>query len=244
VQENVVRGGLTQEDNGKEFVVAYVSQRLLDVETRYESIEKLCLSLYYACIKFRHYILSSTCTMLSHYDVVKYMLQKPILSGRMGKWAYSLIEYDLKYDPLQTTKGQVVADYVVDHMAITDNNACLVEVAPWKLFFDGSMCSRGQGVGCVLVSPNGAYHEFAVKLGFACMNDQAEYEDLLHGLELLKEMGVKEIEVLGDSNLVVQQIRGESQCLDGKLNRYRNQCLDIIQSLNSFQISHIPREDN
>jgi hypothetical protein len=81
-----------------------------------------------------HYILSSMCTVASLHDVVKYMLQKPILSGRMWKWAYSLIEYDLKYEPLRATKGQVVADFVVDHMAITHNNACLVEVAPWKLF--------------------------------------------------------------------------------------------------------------
>jgi ribonuclease HI len=224
--------------------VAYVSWRLLDVETRYEFIENLCLSLYYSCIKFRHYILSSTCIVVSRHDVVKYMLQKPILSGRMGKWAYSLIEYDLKYEPLRAMKGQVVADFVVDHMAVIDSDACLVEVTPWKLFFDGSVCSRGQGVGCVLVSPSGACHEFAVRLDFACTNNQAEYQGMLHGLELLRKMGVKEIEALGDFNLIVQQIRGDSQCLDGQLNEYCDQCLDIIQSLDSFQISRIPREDN
>jgi hypothetical protein len=58
----------------KKFVVAYVSQQLLDAETRYGFIEKLCLSLYYACVKFRHYILSSTCIVVSRHDVVKYML--------------------------------------------------------------------------------------------------------------------------------------------------------------------------
>jgi hypothetical protein len=64
-QENVVGGAFTQEDNGKEFVIAYISWRLLDAETRYGAIEKLCLSLYYACMKFRHYILSRTCTVVS-----------------------------------------------------------------------------------------------------------------------------------------------------------------------------------
>jgi hypothetical protein len=36
-------------------------------------------------------------------------------------------------------KGQVVADFVVDHIAITDDGVGLVEVIPWKLFFDGSV---------------------------------------------------------------------------------------------------------
>jgi hypothetical protein len=39
------------------------------------------------------------------YDVIKHMLLKPILSGRMGKWAYALVEYDLAYEPLRLMKG-------------------------------------------------------------------------------------------------------------------------------------------
>jgi hypothetical protein len=106
--------------------------------------------------------------VVSQHDVVKYMLHKPILSGRMGKWAYSLIEYDLKYEPLRAIKGQVAADFVVDYMTNTGDDAYLVEATPWKLFFDSSVCSRGQGVGCVLVPPRGMYYEFAIRLEFAC----------------------------------------------------------------------------
>jgi hypothetical protein len=40
-------------------------------------------------------------------------LLKPILSGRIGKWVYALIEYDPAYKPLRSMKGQVVADSVV-----------------------------------------------------------------------------------------------------------------------------------
>jgi hypothetical protein len=94
------------------------------------------------------------------------------------------------------------------------------------------------------VSPHDMYYEFAIRLEFACTNNQAKYEGLLHGLELLREMGVKGVEALGDSNLVIKQIKGECQCLDGTLNEYLERCLDIIRELDSFQISHIPREDN
>jgi hypothetical protein len=65
--------------NGKEYIVAYESRRLLDAETRYTFIEKLCLSLYYACTKLRHYLLSSTCYVASQTDIIKYMLQKLFL---------------------------------------------------------------------------------------------------------------------------------------------------------------------
>jgi hypothetical protein len=44
------------------------------------------------------------------------MLLKPILSGRIVKWAYALVEYDLAYEPLRSMKGQVVADFLIDHV--------------------------------------------------------------------------------------------------------------------------------
>jgi hypothetical protein len=84
-QEWVIGAILLQEEDGKEFPVAYASQHLLDAQTRYVFMEKLCLSLYYACSKFRHYILSSSSIMVCQYDVMKQMLLKPILSGRISK---------------------------------------------------------------------------------------------------------------------------------------------------------------
>jgi hypothetical protein len=50
--------------------------------------------------------------------------------------------------------------------------------------------------------------------------------------------------VFGDSNLIVQQIRGDNQCLDGVLNSYRDRCLDIIKLFDTFSIKHIPWEEN
>jgi hypothetical protein len=43
------------------------------------------------------------------------MLQNPIMSDRIGKWAYVLIEYELAYEPLKSMKGQVVVDFIVEH---------------------------------------------------------------------------------------------------------------------------------
>jgi hypothetical protein len=77
----------------------------LDMETRYQFIEKLCFSLYYACTKLRHYLLSSICIVACQTDVIKHKLHRSILSGRLGKWAYGLVEYDLVYESLKSIKG-------------------------------------------------------------------------------------------------------------------------------------------
>jgi ribonuclease HI len=66
----------------------------------------------------------------------------------------------------------------------------------------------------------------------------------LHGLEYLRDLGARDVDVFGDSNLIVQQIRGESQCLDGVLNSYRERCLDIVKLFDMFSIKYIPREEN
>jgi len=84
-EEKVIGAVLNQEDEGKEYVIAYLGRRLLDPETRYAHIEKLCLSLYFACAKMRHYLLSSTCVVACQADVIKHILYQPILRGRLGK---------------------------------------------------------------------------------------------------------------------------------------------------------------
>jgi hypothetical protein len=116
---------LTQVVVGKEGVIAYLSRKMIDVERRYTHVEKLCLMLYYACSKLRQYLLSSPCTVVSQCDVMRYMMHKPILSGRLGKLAYSLIEYELSYEPLRAMKGQVVADFIIDY-EIKADDICMV----------------------------------------------------------------------------------------------------------------------
>jgi hypothetical protein len=113
--DGVIGAMLAQENKGKEGVIAYLSRRLLSVETRYTQVEKLCLSLYYTCSKFRHYVLASPCIVVCRHDVVKHMMQRLILNGRMGNRAYSLVEYELTYESLTAVRGQVIADFIPDH---------------------------------------------------------------------------------------------------------------------------------
>jgi ribonuclease HI len=141
-------------------------------------------------------------------------------------------------------KGQVVADFIVDHAVDVDYSDNFVQLKAWGLYFDGSVCSRGQGAGCAVVSPTGVYIDLSIRLEFACTNNQVEYESLMHGLEFLRDLGARDADMFGDSNLIMQQIRGDSQCLDRVLNSYQDKCLDIIKLFDTFSIKHIPREEN
>jgi hypothetical protein len=204
-EDAVIGVVLMQVMNGKEHIITYLSRCLINIETRYSFIEKLWLFLFYACSKLWYYLLSSTCIVAYQADVIKHMLQQTILSGRIEKWAYTLIEYDLAYESLKSIKGQVIADFIVEHSINqnSDESCNLVLIHQWKLFFDGSACREGQGVGVVLISPIGAVFEQLVRLEYFCTNNQAEYEAILLSLQILSFMGVKHVEAFGDSLLVV-----------------------------------------
>jgi ribonuclease HI len=96
----------------------------------------------------------------------------------------------------------------------------------------------------MFVSPSSASFDFSSRLKTWYTNNQAEYEALLFSLELLNCMGVKHVKTFGDSQLAVQQILEEYQCLDGTLNSYLEKCWDIIHSFDEFNIRHICRAEN
>jgi hypothetical protein len=163
------------------------------------------------------------------------------MSSRIGKWAYALIEYVLAYEPLKSMKGQVVTYFIVEHR-IDDTHKLDISyltVTPWTLYFDGSVCNEGQGIGIVLVSPSNVSFNFSSRLKTYCTNNQDKYEALLFGLEHLKCMGVKHAKAFGDSLLVVQQVLKEYQCFDGTLKNYLEKCWGIIHSFYEFSILHI-----
>ena len=94
-------GCLLAQNNSKshEQAVYYLSRVLNLIETRYTLIDKLCLALYFACIKPRHYLIKSRVYVVSHIDLMKYMLNHPLIIERISKWSLALSEFTLVYFP-------------------------------------------------------------------------------------------------------------------------------------------------
>ena len=145
---------------------------------------------------------------------------------------------------IENIKGQVLADFIIEHGIDLDDKINYLTFTPWKLYFDGSVCKDGKGVGIILVSPNGVEIGMSSRLDFSCTNNQTEYEALLFGWIMLRSMEVKHVEAYGDSLLVVQQDDGEFQCLEGSLRTSLDACLEIIDYFAEFWIWHIPRHEN
>ncbi|CAL2246496.1 unnamed protein product [Prunus armeniaca] len=88
-----------------EQAVHYLSRTLNMAELNYSPIEKLCLALYFAATKLRHYMLPSVVQIISKTDLIKYMLTRPIIRGRIGKWTMALSEFTFQYVAQKSVKG-------------------------------------------------------------------------------------------------------------------------------------------
>ena len=67
------------------------------------------------------------------------------------------------------------------------------------MYFDGSLMKKGAGVGLVFVSPLGVRMRYMVHLHFPSSNNVAEYKALINGLCVAIELGIRRLDVRGDS---------------------------------------------
>ncbi|CAL2246874.1 unnamed protein product [Prunus armeniaca] len=119
-----------------------------------------------------------------------------------------------------------------------------VHLTPWKLYFDGSKTDIASGAGIVLEEPLGIRHYYSFQLDFQCTNNKAEYEALIIGLEMLVDLGIQSVEILGDSMLVLKQIAGEYKCLRHSLAVHLVAARNLLTEFREATWEHIPREEN
>jgi hypothetical protein len=200
VGDTSIASVIVQVQDGKERVIFYLSRRKLDAETRYPEIEKLCLCLFFTCMKLCHILLSAETIVICKSDVIKHMPSAPVLKGRLGKWMFAISEFDIRYQPAKGVKGQALVDLIVEW---TSSDIAALSIRAWAMYFDGSVCGDCSGIGILLVSPRGATYSFSIRLPTPCTNNLAEYEAVHKGMELLLQPGAEAVEVFGDSKLVI-----------------------------------------
>ena len=64
----------------------------------------------------------------------------------------------------------------------------------------------------------------------------AEYEALLLGIEIAKDMGIKLLSIKGDSDLIVQQVKGQFACKCQRHKKYRNAIWDTMEFFDALNI--------
>ncbi len=115
-----------------------------------------------------------------------------------------------------------------------------------RLFTDGA--ARGNpgpaGAGAVIVNPGGHIVAKIGKFLGESTNNVAEYMGLILGLRRAKAMGIKQLEVLCDSELLVRQLKGEYQVKAEHLKPLHLEAEALLRGFPDVEIRHIPREEN
>lgn len=204
---------LIREEWKHEEAIYYVSKRFADAESRYLEIKKLALALVTLARKLKPYFQAHTIMVMTN-QPLKQMLWKHEPSGRLIKWVVELGEFDIHYNPRTTVKDQAIADFISEftHPLFPSNGGntentihpprdrvqplkeetgtpAVCDHDPiWTLYVDGSSNQSRSGAGLVLTTPQNDELEYAIRFNFKASNNEVEYEALIAGLSIAKEL--------------------------------------------------------
>ncbi|XP_037495468.1 uncharacterized protein LOC119370750 [Jatropha curcas] len=110
-------------------------------------------------------------------------------------------------------KGSVIADHLaasprdaeIEYVRFPDEVILLIQADQWKMYFNGAANYQGCSAGVVIVTPDGKRLPFSIKLAFQIINNEAEYEACIVGLEAALSIQIKRLTIYGDSILIVSQ---------------------------------------
>ncbi|WJX67579.1 hypothetical protein P8452_52035 [Trifolium repens] len=158
----------------------------------------------------------------------------------MVAWSVELSEFDITFSPRGGIKSQILSDFLLELTTPAEENS----EQPWTLSVDGASNIRGSGAGVVLEGPDGVLIEQSLRFAFKASNDQAEYEALLAGMKLAKEIDITDLKAKSDSQLVTNQVSGEFQAKDPQLIKYLEKVRKLANHFKSFELVYVPREQN
>ena len=131
-----------------------------------------------------------------------------------------MTEFDIQYVTQKSIKGSVLA-YHLASLLVTDSRvidddfsdeeiAGVTSLSGCHMYFDGAANHSGYGIGVLLISPHDDHIPRSVRLAFTdhypTTNNIVEYEACILGLETALELGIRKMEILSDSNIVIRQI--------------------------------------
>jgi ribonuclease HI len=102
----------------------------------------------------------------------------------------------------------------------------------------------GASTGLLFVSPLGEHMRYVVRHHFPTSNNMAEYEALLCGLKITIKIGIKRLDVRGDSQLVIDQVMKNASCHDDKMEAYCKAVRALEDKFYGIELNHVPHRYN
>ena len=138
-------------------------------------------------------------------------------------------------------KGQIVADFI---MEFTNGEGEGADEHPRRSIHTDGLSNRQAGeAGVILRSREGYKIECMVRLDFPTTNNEAEYEALVAGLDLVKAIGAASVVIHCDSQVVTNQVNGDYECKSERMKKYLKQVKRRVDDLQA-KIIQIPRGEN
>jgi ribonuclease HI len=91
------------------------------------------------------------------------------------------------------------------------------------MVFDGASSRESDGAGVVFITPTQETISLSYKLEFETTNNVAEYEALVLGLRVAKDMKIEELVVFGDVEFIFHQVKNMYQAKHSRLRAYINE---------------------
>ena len=187
--------------------------------------------------KLQHYFLSHPITVVLSFPLGE-IIQNREATGRIAKWSVELMGETLTYAPRKAIKSQALADFVSEWID-TQLPSAQVQAELWTMYFDGSLMKTGAGAGPLLISPLVVHMRYVIRIHFAASNNVVEYEALVNGLRIAIELGVRHLDIRGDSQLVIDQVMKASSCHDPKMEAYCKEVRRLDDKFHGLELVHI-----
>nr|ABA99731.1 retrotransposon protein, putative, Ty3-gypsy subclass [Oryza sativa Japonica Group] len=222
--------------------IYFVSEVLAHSKTRYPQVQKLLYGVLITVRKLSHYFQSHPVTVVTSFPL-RDILYNREANGWIAKWALELMSSDISFKPRTSIKSQALADFLAEWTECQEDMP-EEKMEYWTMHFDGSKRLTGTGAGVVLISPTGERLGYVLWIPFSASHDVAEYEALLHGLRIAISLGIRRLIVLGDSQLVVNQVMKEWSCLDDNMTAYRQEVRKLENKFDGLELTHVLRHNN
>ncbi|GAA0148926.1 hypothetical protein LIER_36827 [Lithospermum erythrorhizon] len=120
----------------------------------------------------------------------------------------------------------------------------LPEQPQWTLSVDEASNPKGSEAEILIQGPEGLQFEYALRFSFETTNKEAEYKAMVTGLMLAQCLSITRMVVRGDSNLVIEQIKGDCGIKRESLQKYYAKATSLTKKFDYFVFEHIPRQEN
>jgi ribonuclease HI len=152
-------------------------------------------------------------------------------------------QYDVKFIPRRKIQSQALTYFIAEW---TDLDVRGIDDLPdhWVMYFDRLCTLKGAGVGVVLIPPEGDMLKYAIQIEFSTTNNIIEYEGLVTGLRLAKELGIQWFLIRGDSQLMAKLVQKEYGYNNDKMTDYLAKIWRMDKFFDGFEVRYAPRLDN